>query len=129
MFLDEQHSLNKEVLEYIKRSKKQPGSILVDEPDSVPNPYLEQGSHPDVVKHVWDVIGRSLPVDCRCLVYGTPALVHPKVGVILAFCNGMTYCIRLNKKLLLKARFIGAKTNTKWSDGTYLDTLHDLGPH
>jgi len=128
MFLDEQHLLNRRVLEYIERVKKQPGSVLIDKLDSVPSSYLEQGSYPEVVKHVWDVIGSSLPVDCRCLVYGNPALVHPKVGVILAFCNGMTHCVRLNKKLLIKARFIGAKTYTKWSDGSDMDTLRDLGP-
>ena len=52
----------------------------VASPDTVGDPYYGQGSHPDVVERVWDQLGASLPTDCRCLVYGTPALVDPASG-------------------------------------------------
>lgn len=127
MYVNETHVMNKKVLEYIIRVKKQGNAPVIATWNSVNKPYMEQGSHPDVVEQVWDVIGSSLPEDCRCLVYGTPALVHPKTGVILAFCNGTAYCIRLTEHLVEKALKAGAKTYQKWTYGGDMDTLRDLG--
>jgi hypothetical protein len=128
MYVNETNILNKKVLEYITRVKRQGNSPLVAGPDSVAEPYMNQGSHPEIVERVWDGIGASLPEDCRCLVYGTPALVHPKTGIIFVFCNGTSYCIRLTKELIEKALMAGAKTYQKWTDGGDMDTLRDLGP-
>jgi hypothetical protein len=127
MNLDESHILNKKVLEYIIRGKKKGSISAIAKWDSVAKPYMEQGSHPDVVERVWDVLGSSLPEDCRCLVYGTPALVHPKTGIILVFCNGTSYCIRLTEQLMEKALKAGAKTYQTWTYGGDMDTLRDLG--
>ena len=127
MFLDEQHELNKWALEYILRGRKQPGALPIAAPDSVMQPYMEQGSHPDVVERVWEGIGSALPQDCRCLVYGTPALVHPESGILLVFCNGTTYCIQLTAQLVDKALKTGAKTYTQWTSGSDMDTQRDLG--
>ena len=127
MFIDETHPLNRKVLEYLIREKRQSDAPILAAWDSVPKPYMEQGSHPDVVERVWDVLGASLPEDCRCLVYGNPALVHPKLGIILAFCNGTTYCIRLTEQLVEKALKAGAKTHQTWTYGGEMDTLRDLG--
>jgi hypothetical protein len=93
----------------------------------MPKAYMEQGSLPDIVERVWDVLGAPLPEDCRCLVYGTPALVHPKTGIILAFCNGTTYCIRLTEQLIEKALKAGAKIYQTWMYGGDMDTTRDLG--
>jgi hypothetical protein len=128
MFVNETHTMNKKVLEYIIRVKKQGNAPAIAAWNSVDKPYMRQGSHPDVVERVWDIIGTSLPEDCRCLIYGTPALVHPIAGIILAFCNGTSYCVRLPKSLLIDdALKAGAKTYQKWSSGGDMDTLRDLG--
>jgi hypothetical protein len=63
-------------------------------PDSVADAYAGQGSHPDVVERLWDGLAAGLPMDCRCLVAGTPALVHPGSGVVLAFTLGTAYYVR-----------------------------------
>ena len=120
------NSLNELVLEYL--SRRNDSQILVAPRNSVPDPYLGQGSHPEVVERVWDQIGSALPLDCRCLVYGTPALVQPISGVILAFCLGMAYCLRLTPDLLKRALMLGANTSTKWSNGTVLDATLTFGP-
>lgn len=52
------------------------------------------GNHPDVVEWVWR-LGRGLAAGARCLIYGTPALIDPETGVILAVCFGTAYAIRL----------------------------------
>ena len=127
MILDEQHDLNLRVIEYISKVKHRSSVVPLAAPDSVADPYMKEGSHPDVVERVWDVIGRSLPQDCRCLVYGTPALVHPHTGIIIAFCNGTTYCLRLPEQLIDEALKAGARTYTKWTGGGDMDTQRDLG--
>ena len=126
MYIDQTHGLNKKPLEYLMRGMKKKNNPIIAKWNSVPDPYMGQGSHPDVVERVWDVIGESLPRDCRCLIYGTPALVHPESGILLAFCNGTTYCIRLNEELFDEALKAGAKTYQKWSYGGDMDTLREL---
>src|SRR5215207_8152737 len=83
--VDVSHPLNKQVLEYLDRSsaKYKP---LINYPYEVKDPYNNQGSHPEIVERVWDDINSKLPKDCRCLIYGTPALVHSDTGIILAIC-------------------------------------------
>ena len=125
----EKHGMNKKVLEYIFKVKRQGAAPIISTWDSVADPYMQQGSHPEIVSRVWDKIGSSLPEDSRRLVYGTPALVHPKTEVILAFCNGTSYCIRLTEKLMEEALKSGATTYRKWSSGGDMDTVRDLGPN
>lgn len=92
MRLDESSPANQDVLAFVR-------SVLGDRPalaapDSVADPYYGQGSHPEVVERVWDQLGKVLPADCRCLVHGTPALVHPTAGVVLAFSLGTRFYVR-----------------------------------
>jgi hypothetical protein len=121
-----ENQMNAQVLEYLKKRDKTAPFFAM--PDEVVDPYMAQGSHPDVVEYVWKRMGASLPMDCRCIVCGTPALLHPKTGTILAFCNGTGYCLRLLPSLIAQALSMGAKTYIKWSYGADLDTKRDLGP-
>jgi len=100
---------------------------LIAMPGSVRDPYLSQGSHPDIVERVWDTLGKALPADCRCLVYGTPALVQPLSGILLAFCYGTQYCMRLTSSLMNEALKLGVKTSTTWSNGRMTDTTQTFG--
>jgi hypothetical protein len=70
MNIDQKHALNKKVLKYIFRVKRQGNAPLIASPDSVAYAYMSQGSHPDIVERVWDVIGPSLPTDCLVLFTG-----------------------------------------------------------
>lgn len=96
-------------------------------PDSVPDPYWNCGCHPDVVERLWDQIGAGLPSGCRCLVHGTPALVHPGSGAILAIGIGTQYGLRLPGALAADAIKAGAKTRTVWTNGGDMDTQRELG--
>jgi hypothetical protein len=127
MFLDTNHALNRGVLQYLGRGGKNQNTPLAV-PDSVSCPYLQQGSHPDIVQRVWDDLGAPLPADCRCLVYGTPALVHPASGIVLATCNGTQYNLRLTAPGFAAALALGAATRTRWSSGSEMDALAVLGP-
>jgi hypothetical protein len=125
MKLEETSEINVTVLAYLKRGKKNQPPIAL--PDTAPDPYYRQGSHPEVVERVWDQIGSSLPTDCRCLVYGSPALVHLSAGIIFAVSMGTVYCLRLNSKLIHDAQKLGVKTQIKWAGGQIMDAHKDLG--
>lgn len=127
MKIDTDSPLNRGVLQYLGRSEKARNAAIAA-PDSVPDPYMGQGSHPDIVQRVWDELGSSLPGKCRCLVHGTPALVHGRTGIVLAICNGTQYNLRLTEAGLKEALAMGAKTRTRWSTGEEMDASAVLGP-
>lgn len=93
---------------------------------SVPSAY-DCGCHPDIVDRLWSEIGRSLPLDCRGLIYNTPALVHPVTGVILAIGFGTEYGLRLPGYLGVQAIKEGAKATVRWSAGDSMDIQITLG--
>lgn len=92
-----------------------------------PDPYMEAGSHPDVVGHVWDRLGASLPVDCRAIVYGTPALVHPEVGIVFAMAFGTRYVVRVPSERLEAAFAAGCHTEQEWTGGKKTDLSAEMG--
>lgn len=122
MKLDEHHPMNQGVLNYLR--KEEP---LIAPPESVPDAYYQQGSHPDIVERVWDQLGRQLPQAARCLVFGTPVLVHRKSGIILAISNGTQYNLRLIKESQPEALKRGLRTKVRWSTGQEMDSTLVLG--
>jgi hypothetical protein len=127
MMVDTLGAINQGVLTYLNREEKAKYA-LVAAANSVPDPYLQQGSHPDIVARVWDELGKALPPTCRCLVYGTPALVHEHSGVVIAICNGTQYNLRLTEPDFREAIAKGVATRTRWSTGDEMDALAVLGP-
>lgn len=127
MMIDTCSPLNRGVLAYLGRGEKA-GNPVFTSPGSVADPYMGQGSHPDIVQRVWDEIGAGIPGKCRCLVHGTPALVHERAGIVLATCNGTQYNLRLTPDAFREAVDKGARTRNKWSTGEEMDALAVLGP-
>jgi hypothetical protein len=113
MNLDESHPLNQKLMS----RKKMPGVPAIGPPDAHPDPYMQLGSHPDVVQRVWDDLGGALPVDCRAIVYGTPGLVQPHSGVVLAMAYGTAYAIRVPTQLIAAAYKAGCKAEQSWTPG------------
>jgi hypothetical protein len=96
--LDAEHPENAGVLAYLARGRAT--SAPIARPSSLPDPYMGAGCHPDVVEHLWDGLGRVLPRAARALVFGTPALVHARAGVVLATGLGTSYALRLSAAAL-----------------------------
>lgn len=117
---------NEAVLAFLSRSHE--GEIVLPPNASTCDPYLELGSHPDVVERVWDELGMVLGQDSRQIVCGRPALVDPETGAVLAIAWGTRYVLRLPEETAGKARDRGFKTVHTWSDGTMTDIENDLGP-
>jgi len=55
--------------------------------DQAADPLNGLGTHPDLIDQLWR-LDRALPHSCRWLVWGYPALVHPRTGVIFAVAFG-----------------------------------------
>jgi hypothetical protein len=126
MKIDASHPMNQLVLHYLNRNAGLNTPLLAS-PGSVKDAYYGQGSHPDIVERVWDQLGQSLPQDCRCLAYGTPALVHPNSGIVFVICNGTQYNLRLTSAGLHEAMTQGVKTVTRWSSGQEMNATQVLG--
>lgn len=117
---------NLPVLEYL--GKARPSIPVFMAREEHPDPYLRAGCHPDIVERIWDQIGAVLPVDCRCLVYGTPALVIPSSGNILALGMGTQYGLKLPGELGQAALDAGARKTTTWGVRQVMDIQDALGP-
>ncbi|TMB57906.1 MAG: hypothetical protein E6J47_01320 [Chloroflexi bacterium] len=89
---------------------------------------LHLGTHPLVVARLWDVLNVALPTDGRCLIYGSPALVEPGSGVVLAAAIGTQYVLRLRPAERELALAAGARvTHTFRTSGGRLDLAATLG--
>jgi hypothetical protein len=128
MFIDTASPVNQGVLGYLGRGEKSRNAVIAA-PRCVADPYLRQGSHPDIVQRVWDELGAAVPGECRCLVYGTPALVHNHSGIVIGICNGTRYNLRLTAENFREAIAKGASTRTRWSNGEEMDSLAVLGDY
>src|SRR5688500_6103751 len=99
----DEHPANQGVLAYLRTNERARTSPRSAKPGDVPDPYYQLGTHPDIVEHLWDKLGRALPEDCRCVVVACVALVQPKSGVVIALGLGTSYALRLTAEDLLDA--------------------------
>jgi hypothetical protein len=111
------HAANRGILAHLADARRLQRSASVAKekascaPEEVADPYMSLGTHPDLLERLWDELGKKLPRECRWVVYGTPALVHPDSGVIFAFGGGThTYAFRLPKHERDAALAAGATT-------------------
>jgi hypothetical protein len=124
--MDISDPLKQNVLAYLSsRYPDLPLALLPQE--SKLDPYMHLGSHPDIVERIWKGIGAKLDSDCRLIICGTPALVQPETGIILALTLGTQYCLHLPDPLVRTALEAGAKTTTKWSNGHVMDVAKIFG--
>jgi hypothetical protein len=126
LWVDLELAANLGVLTWLKQMRKVVAPISAA--DSVPDAYMGAGAHPDAVECVWDQLGAALPQDCRCLLYGTPALVQPKTGLVMAIAFGTAYYLRIPPDARLAAQAAGAKTLVTWTGGGRLDVTREFGP-
>ena len=124
--MDLSHPSNIKVLAYL--SKRNPDAALALLPaESTRDPYMYLGSHPDIVERIWKEIGAALETECRIIVFGTPTLIQPDSGIILAFALGTSYCLHLPDGLVKTALAAGAPTTTKWAGGRVTDAVKEFG--
>jgi hypothetical protein len=79
------------------------------------------------VQHLWKKLGNKLPVNCRAILYGSPVLIEPSSGVVIAKAYGTVYVIRVCPGDIEAALSLGCTTTHQWSDGTTLDLQQELG--
>jgi len=109
------------------RRKQNPRAQPLAPPDSNPYAYLNLGSHPDIVERVWVGLNSGLPLDCRAIVYGAPALVHPAAGVVIAMAYGTRYVLRIPEEFFPAALARGCAVEQMWSGGAKTDIGAQFG--
>ncbi len=95
--------------------------------ESPRDPYMNLGSHPDIVEHLWDQLGPVLTHDCRCIVFGTPGLVAPRSGILLAKAFGTQFILRIPREVMGEALRAGAKTKMTWGPNHVTDLVQEYG--
>jgi hypothetical protein len=91
------------------------------------DPFMNLGSHPDVVDHLWRDLNAVLPSDCRCVVFGTPGLVAPGSGIALARAFGTRYIVRIPPAAVPEALRSGAEVEVSWAGRKTTDLRQDYG--
>jgi hypothetical protein len=94
------------------------------------DPYYMAGTHPEIVGWMWERLSKKFPDDARCLVYGTPCVIQPVSGVLLAVGMGTQYCLRILPESVADATAHGCTPIHRWSGGDETTNLADLfGEH
>lgn len=122
--------LNRGVLDYLKRSR--PNRTAEWEsvsPLSLENPIRWTGTHTEIGVRLWSDLAASLPagVECRWIVLGVPALVHPETGVLFGIAFDTTYALRLTDADMESALKAEASVDG-WSDIKTPKLASELGP-
>jgi hypothetical protein len=113
---------NAKLIDCLRSFGRDQSHIMSADPSTVREPYFALGTHPDLVERLWAVLGRSLPVDCRWVLCGTPVLAHPVTGIAFGFAMGTpTYALRLPAKEMALALAQGASRAYYFSSGATLD--------
>jgi hypothetical protein len=124
------HTANRQVVKHLSEKDQRSGSKWTENPscspDSVEQPYLRLGTHPNVVTRLWNNFSAALPAQCNWVVYGTPVLINPASAVIFACGLGTAYALRLPENARTAALELGLGTVHRFSDGVVLD-LADFG--
>ena len=125
MNLDEYRPSNQGVLNHLRKNHGDKDPIAPS--TAHPYPHLQLGSHPDIVTRVWEELGDTLPMDCKAIVYGTPALVNPNNGAILALAYGTAYVIKIPENKVSAALACGCKAEQAWAGGAKTNVAELFG--
>jgi len=102
-WLNTNHPANAKVLLALGNGRRQDVSVTPADDTLTPCKALER---------LWNELGSTLPDDARCLLNGTPALVHPASGIVLAVCVGKDYALRVPPGLNREAESLGLRKST-----------------
>jgi hypothetical protein len=125
-FVDEARAGNAGVLAYLRRRNER-GHPLCSRASEATDPYFSLGAHPDVVERIWTTLAPHTA--WRLVVLGTPAVVDPEAGSVLAVAVGTSYWIRLTAPDLTVALASGASQSHRYGlDTTDFDGAEIFGP-
>ncbi len=123
------HPANAGLRQHFEPTHLKPGLPRIATPDQVVRPYDSLGTHPDLVARLWDELPSQLPVDCRAVYCGVPALRHPQTGIVFGFAGGThTYALRLPLTQFAAALAAGAKRIAQYPVRQPSFDLDTIGP-
>jgi hypothetical protein len=126
--MDVRRPENSGLIRYLETVNERPGTPDVRTPDDTElREFRIYGTHPEVAERVWAQLGASVPMECRQVVLGRPALLILNCGIIFAIGIGTSYAIRVPRRVKWWRR--GLPTEIKWSDRPRLDIKEIFGRH
>jgi hypothetical protein len=127
MLLDPNNPANHPVLDTLRSAAEnaRPLTPMSEAGDA----YFEAGSHPEIVGFMWERLSKKFPDASRCLVYGTPCVIQPVSGVILAVGMGTQYCLRILPESIEPAAAAGCTPTHSWGKGDATDLRDVFGPN
>ena len=115
------------VLDRIGKGPIKPPSPLSQSLGEVEDPYYGLGTHPDIIDILWR-LDAELPMRCRWVFFGGPALVHPSTGVVFAVGYGtIGFVMRLPPAALASATETEAPVRVK-GNGVEVFDISAAGP-
>jgi hypothetical protein len=115
------------VIERIARGPTRPDPPMSQPLDAVADPWMGLGTHPDIIEEMWR-LDDALPVRCRWVFWGGPALVHPVSGIVFAVGFGTVgFVVRLPQPLRAGAEPDCAAAVLKGNPGQTFD-ISAAGP-
>lgn len=112
-------------LETLNERRGIPDVRMPDERES--REFQVYGTHPELAERVWAQLGAGVPVECRQVVLGRPALLTVEAGIIFAIGIGTSYAIQIPRRVKWWRR--GLPTEIKWSDGPPIDVKTAFGQY
>ena len=127
MLIDTSNAANHPVLDTLREAAEnaRPLTPLSEAGDA----YFEAGCHPEIVGFMWERLSKKFPDESRCLVYGTPSVIQPVSGVILAIGMGTQYCQRIPPESMDRAAAIGCTPLHSWGNEKTTDIRDVFGQH
>jgi hypothetical protein len=116
VFLDASHPANRLPLQTLEA--RGPEARPLTPAAEATDPYYEAGCHPDVVGFLWERLSKKFPDEARCLVYGTPCIIQPTSGILIAAGMGTSYILRLLPESLPHAATLGCTPLHTWGGST-----------
>ncbi len=122
--VDFHHKANAGILAHLKKTN---WVVAISDcsPQDHPDPYLQLGTHPELVARLWDELSLLLPEPCQWIINERPVLVHPRTGIIFGYAEGThAYALRLPLAIQQDALQQGAKRTYRYPDHLFhLDTF------
>mgnify|MGYP001599115343 CR=1 FL=1 len=117
-----ENSLNKAIIHYLNEKEYPTDLEFVDDDAKMMDNKLRLGTHPDYIELLWNVYSKTLPKQCKAILYGTPVLINPSTSVVFGLAEG-TYppLLRLSKNDVVSIKQKGGKTTLSDMDGVYAD--------
>ncbi|RYZ84655.1 MAG: hypothetical protein EOP04_17595, partial [Proteobacteria bacterium] len=77
-----ENPINASLLKYLENDANERNVEFVNFSRESISYKVSLSAHPDIVELLWAHFSKKLPFHCQAILYGRPALVNPKNGIV-----------------------------------------------